>query len=89
MPDVPQSLANRAAKVMERHFRQHRVSRASELPEEARVRLYRDLRTLFDSENELQSAEETARQYDFGYAPAEQPGLRGFWRRLRRAMGDF
>ena len=47
--DVPQSLANRAAKIIEKHLRLHRVDRARDLPEEAKVRLYRDLRFFFDS----------------------------------------
>lgn len=48
-PDVPQSVANRASKIVEKHLRLHRVERARDLPEEAKVRLYRDLRFLFDS----------------------------------------
>ena len=47
--DVPQSVANRAAKIVEKHLRLHRVDRARDLPEEAKVRLYRDLRFFFDS----------------------------------------
>lgn len=47
--DVPQSVANRAAKIVEKHLRLHRVNRARDLSEEAKVRLYRDLRFFFDS----------------------------------------
>jgi len=47
-PDVPQSMANRAAKIVEKHLRIHRVERARDLPEEAKVRLYRDLRFFFE-----------------------------------------
>jgi len=47
--DVPQSVANRATKIVEKYLRLHRVDRARDLPEEAKVRLYRDLRFFFDS----------------------------------------
>jgi hypothetical protein len=47
--DVPGSVANRAARIIEKHLRLHRVDRARDLPEEAKVRLYRDLRFFFDS----------------------------------------
>lgn len=48
MPDAPQAIANRAARIIEKHMRTHRVEKAKDLPEEARIRLYRDLRFLFD-----------------------------------------
>lgn len=48
-PDVSPSVANRAAKIIERHMRLHRVEKARDLPEEAKVRLYRDLRFLFEA----------------------------------------
>lgn len=48
-PDVPQNVANRAVRIIEKHLRLHRVTRARDLPEEAKVRLYRDLRFFFDS----------------------------------------
>lgn len=47
--DVPQSVANRATKIVEKYLRLHKVERARDLPEEAKVRLYRDLRFFFDS----------------------------------------
>lgn len=47
-PDVSQVVANRAVRIIEKHFRTQRVSRASELSEEARIRLYRDLRFFFE-----------------------------------------
>lgn len=59
-PDVPQSVANRAIRIIERHLRIHRVDRARDLPEEAKVRLYRDLRFFFDSDSE--STDSRARQ---------------------------
>jgi hypothetical protein len=46
--DVTQSVANRAARIVEKHLRTQRVSRACDLPEEARIRLYRDLRLFFE-----------------------------------------
>lgn len=48
-PDVPQSVANRAVKIVEKHLRLHRAERVKDLPEEAKVRLYRDLRFFFES----------------------------------------
>lgn len=50
VPDVPQGVANRAVKIIEKHLRMHRVDRARDLPEEAKVRLYRDLRFYFESD---------------------------------------
>lgn len=49
-PDVTASVANRAAKIIEKHMRLHRVEKAQDLPEEAKVRLYRDLRFLFEAD---------------------------------------
>lgn len=46
---MPQSVANRASKIVEKYLRMHRVERARDLPEEAKVRLYRDLRFFFES----------------------------------------
>jgi len=50
IPDVQQGVANKVVRVIERHFRFHKVTRANDLSEEARVRLHRDLRALFDVE---------------------------------------
>ena len=55
-PDVSQSVANRAARIVEKHLRTHRVSRACDLPEEARIRLYRDLRLFFESDSQVPGA---------------------------------
>jgi len=49
VPDVPQSVANRAVRIVEKHLRTHRVTRARDLPEEAKIRLYRDLKLFFES----------------------------------------
>lgn len=49
-PDVPQTVANKGARLIEGYLRRNRVSRAKELPDEERVRLLRDLRALFDAE---------------------------------------
>ena len=50
IPDVPQSVANGAVRIIERHFKTHRVTRAVDLSDEARVRLHRDLREFFNTE---------------------------------------
>lgn len=51
-PDVSQRVANRAARIVERHLRTHQVTRARDLPEEARVRLLRDLRVHFEGDGQ-------------------------------------
>jgi hypothetical protein len=48
--DVPQSVANRGVRIVERYLRIHRVDRVKDLPEEAKVRLYRDLKEFFEAE---------------------------------------
>ncbi len=52
MPDVTPTAANRAVRIVERHMRIHRVKRARDLPEEARIRLYRDLRLFFEGDQQ-------------------------------------
>jgi len=52
VPDVTPTAANRAARIVERHLRTHRVSRARDLPEEAKIRLYRDLRLFFEGDQQ-------------------------------------
>ena len=47
IPDVPQCVANWAVRIIERYFKTHRFTRAAELPEEAKVKLCRDLRDFF------------------------------------------
>jgi hypothetical protein len=42
-PNVSQAVANRTCQVIQRFLRQHRVVRASDLPEEGRIRLYQHL----------------------------------------------
>jgi hypothetical protein len=49
-PEVPQRLADRGTELIEHHLSVAGVSRASELSEEARVRLARDLRAFFEAE---------------------------------------
>ena len=76
-PDVPQSVANRAVRVIEKHLRLHRVSRVNDLPEEAKVRLYRDLRFFFEGD---------------GSTPGTGTGdrtIRGFFSRLWEKLEDF
>lgn len=49
-PDVPQSVANRAVRIIEKHLRVHHANRIGDLPEEAKIRLYRDLRFFFEGD---------------------------------------
>jgi len=49
-PDVPQALSNKAIEMIERHFAASGVRRAEELPEENKVRLFRELQRFFQSE---------------------------------------
>jgi len=76
--DVPQSVANRATKIVEKYLRLHRVDRASDLPEEAKVRLYRDLRFFFDS-----GGQPTDTGTGFG------AGMRRFWSGVWGKIEDF
>jgi hypothetical protein len=55
--DVPQPVANRAIRIVEKHMRLHKVDRARDLPEEAKVRLLTELRAFFEAER---SEKETA-----------------------------
>jgi hypothetical protein len=43
VPDVPQSVADRGTEIIERHFQAYGVKRASDLPEEGKVHLYREM----------------------------------------------
>jgi hypothetical protein len=76
MPDVPQNVANRAVRIIEKHLRAHRVSRARDLPEEARIRLYRDLRFYFDGENQTPDDRISKRGFSLRGA------LSSFWEKL-------
>ena len=79
VPDVSQSMANRATRIVERHLRLHRVNRVNELPEEAKVRLYRDLRFFIESEGQPPSSEQGLRGL----------GIRGFFSKLWEKIEDF
>lgn len=50
-PDVAQGTANRGVRIIEKHLRLHRVERVKDLPEEAKIRLLRDLKSFFDAES--------------------------------------
>lgn len=76
VPDVPQTVANRAVRIIEKHLKTHRVSRARDLPEEARIRLYRDLRFFFDSESRPASGGLPKRGFSIRSA------LSGFWEKI-------
>ncbi|MEN6521651.1 MAG: hypothetical protein ABFD46_10950 [Armatimonadota bacterium] len=77
MPDVPQGVANRGVRIIEKHLRMHRVDRAKDLPEEAKVRLLRDLRAFFDSE------------MGEGSKGGAKTTEKGFWSRLWSRIQDF
>jgi hypothetical protein len=50
VPDVPQGIADRGTEIIERHFNAYGVKRASELPEEGKVHLYREMQRYFAEE---------------------------------------
>ncbi len=77
-PDVPQSVANRAVRIVEKHLRTHRVSRTRDLPEEAKIRLYRDLRLFFEGDPQAPIGGE-------GWGSS----FRGFWARVWEKIEDF
>ncbi|MBI3909753.1 MAG: hypothetical protein HY320_02330 [Armatimonadetes bacterium] len=73
--EVPQAVADRGTELIERHLNTYGVARASDLPEEGKVRLYRDLQQFF------------ARELPNG-PPQPPPGPGGVLGWLRRAV-DF
>lgn len=50
VPEVPQAVADRGTELIERYLAAYGVTRASDLPEEGKVRLYRDLQQFFERE---------------------------------------
>jgi hypothetical protein len=50
MPDVSQAIADRGTEIIERHFTAYGVKRATDLPEEGKVRLYREMQQYFAME---------------------------------------
>lgn len=76
-PDVPQGVANRGVRIIEKHLRVHKVERARDLPEEAKIRLLRDLREFFDTEAQAKG----------GSGPGGT--RRGFWSRLWEKIENF
>lgn len=50
VPDVSQGIADRGTEIIERHFNAYGVKRASELPEEGKVRLSREMQQYFATE---------------------------------------
>lgn len=79
VPDVTPSVANRASRIIEKHLRMHHVNRARELPEEARIRLYRDLRFFFESGSQPPSAG----------SDGGRPSIRAYLSRLWSKIEDF
>jgi hypothetical protein len=47
VPDIPQTMADRGTEIIERHFNAYGVKRASDLPEEGKVHLYREMQQYF------------------------------------------
>ncbi len=82
-PDVPQSVANRAIKIIERHLRLHRVDRAKDLPEEAKVRLFRDLRFFFESGAQPPGAGPEGGKFSL------RRFLSGLWEKLENFLSVF
>jgi len=78
-PDLSQNAANRAVRIIERHLKVHGVTRARELPEEARVRLYRDLRLFFEG----------ASKPPPDASAKSRSSIAGFMRSIREALDDF
>jgi len=75
VPEVPQGVADRGTELIERYLSAYGVARASDLPEEGKVRLYRDLQQFFE------------RELPHG-PPQPPPGPAGILGWLRRAA-DF
>lgn len=78
-PDVPQSVANRAIRIVEKHLRVHRVNRVRDLSEEAKIRLYRDLRFYFEGDSQSPGAGSNDKRFS----------LRRFFTRLWEGIEDF
>ena len=76
--DVSQNVANQAVRIVERHLRRGQVKRAGDLPEEAQVRLLRDVRALFDREMALRD----------GHPPSDRQ-RDGLWSHFIKRLDDF
>jgi hypothetical protein len=50
VPDIPQGIADRGTEIIERQFNAYGVKRASDLPEEGKVRLHREMQQYFAAE---------------------------------------
>jgi|GEM_PF-3234975 len=83
VPDVPQSVANRAVRIVEKHLRTHRVTRARDLPEEAKVRLYRDLKLFFESNEQPPTNGNTGRRFSL------RAFLSRFWEKIEDILSAF
>jgi hypothetical protein len=80
VPDVPQRVADRGTELVERHLAAYGVSRAMDLPEEGKVRLYHELQKFYKME-----LPEGLQMLD-----ASEVGWRGFFKRgWRRVKGVF
>lgn len=76
-PDVPQSAANKAIDIVERHFAAAGVRRAEELSEEGKIRLLRSLQWYFESELPPKIMGKNGEEYDTGQG-------KGFFGRIAR-----
>jgi hypothetical protein len=50
VPDVPQVVADRGTEIIERCFQAYGVKRAADLPEEGKVRLFREMQQFLAAE---------------------------------------
>ena len=75
-PDVPQKFGDRGTEIVERHLAAYGVSRASDLPEEGKVRLMRELQGFFN--RELPEGLAMLHPADVGW----RGFFNRFWRRL-------
>jgi hypothetical protein len=81
VPDVDQRAADRGTEVVERLLAAYGVSRASDLPEEGKVRLMRELQGFYRAE--IPGGLTLLRPSDLGIRGA----IKRAWRRLTRQPG--
>ncbi len=81
VPDVPQAVADQGADILERYFNRYGVTRATHLPEPAKLEMLRELRAFYSVElpqGWLEKARQRAQQ-------------RAWWQRMaiwfREALG--
>ncbi|MCX8052315.1 MAG: hypothetical protein N3B12_00765 [Armatimonadetes bacterium] len=82
-PDVSPDVANRAVRIIERYLKTHRVNRARDLPEEAKVRLYRDLRLFFDGDQQSPQTGQGKSRFSIGRL------LSSLWEKIEDFFSSF